>query len=221
LLSTSADDIRNKINASKGKLVIISTYQSAIELQIASDDIQFDLGVFDEAHKTVGQVGKQFSAMLTDENMVITNRLFMTATPKIYVGDDNDIISMNNSKFYGEKIYCYNTRNAINDKKLTDYQMVTMVATNQDIQNSIKVNKLVQYEKEFTDKESTYLGTILMLLKKFHDGTVNHMITYHNTVNRATKFKEFLIKINDLMYSDEDIMIDSLDGSMTIVVLSL
>ena len=40
-----------------------------------------------------------------------------------------------------------------------------------------------------------------MILKKIYDGTCNHLITYHNTVKRAVKFKEFLSKINDILYS--------------------
>lgn len=43
------------------------------------------------------------------------------------------------------------------------------------------------------------------------------MITYHNTVKNAIKFKEFLIKINNLLYEGEEqdgnVFIDSIDGT--------
>ena len=50
-----------------------------------------------------------------------------------------------------------------------------------------------------------------MLLKKIHDGTSNHLLTYHNKVKNAKKFAEFLIKINSLLYKDKEIYIDTFD----------
>lgn len=107
----------------------------------------------------------------------------MTATPKIYGGNkdnEDDILSMDNEKQYGKCIYSYNAGQAINDKRLTDYQLVSIVATNTEIKNAIIKNKLIQYQDQFDDFESNYLGIILMLLKKIHDGTSNHIITYYN-----------------------------------------
>ncbi|AYV83680.1 MAG: superfamily II helicase [Hyperionvirus sp.] len=209
-------EIRSFIDTAKDKLVVISTYQSSDKLaEACNKEIEFDFGIFDEAHKTVGQAGKKFSLMLTDDKLVIKKRLFMTATPKVYGGNlvDENIISMDDEKYYGKQIYCYNTGNAINDKMATDYQLVTIVATKKEIEETITKNKLVQYEDEFSDDESLYLGCILIVLKKMHDGTCNHMITYHNTVDRAIKFRKFLEKINELLYKDRRILVDSLDGS--------
>jgi superfamily II DNA or RNA helicase len=213
-LYTDPAEIRKYIKNTNGKLVIISTYQSSDKLAEACKNIEFDFGFFDECHKTVGQVGKKFTMMLTNKHMVIKKRLFMTATPKMYAGDlDNDeVISMDNKKFYGDKIFTYNTGEAIADKKLVDYQVLTIYAKNKDIENDIKKNKLVKFKDEFVDEEANYLGIILVLLKKIHDGTCKHMITYHNKVKKAIKFRNFLVKINNLLY-DQEIIVDSLDGS--------
>jgi len=202
------------------QLVVISTYQSADKLAKACEEnIKFDFGIFDEAHKTVGQAGKQFSLMLTDDNMVIHKRLFMTATPKIYGGkgslEEDDIISMDDEKYYGKKLYCYNTGNAINDKKLVDYQLITILTKDDNMKKFIEENKLVKFKKEFTEEYSQYLAIIIILLKKIHDGTSNHIVTYHNTVNRANKFKKIIGIINELLYKGSDLYIDSLDGSKT------
>ncbi len=214
ILNTDPDEIRKHIDRIKlknKKCVVISTYQSANKLSqacVASEandiNIVFDFGIFDEAHKTVGQAGKQFSLMLHDDNLTIKKRLFMTATPKIFAGKDSkDVLSMNNQKYYGKKIYCYNTKNGIDDNRLVDYRLVTMIATNDEITKMITKNKLVKYKDSFTDEESNYLGTILLLLKKIHDGTSNHMVTYHNTIKKAKKFSEFLTLVNQLVYKNE------------------
>jgi superfamily II DNA or RNA helicase len=213
MLSTDPVQIKKKVKKTKGKIVIISTYQSADKLADACNKISFDLGIFDEAHKTVGQAGKQFSAMITDDNLKINKRIFMTATPKNYIGESDDMISMDNTKFYGHQIYAYNTGNAINDQRLTDYQMLTIVATDQEIEHSIQKNKLIKYKDVFEDTEANYLGTILILLSKIHDNTSNHLITYYNKTKSAHKFKEMMIQINDELYPGKPIFIDSLDGS--------
>jgi len=210
ILTTDPDRIKECI---KDNTVVICTYQSSDKLaEACGKDIIFDFGIFDECHRTVGQKNKQFSRMLRDKHMIIKQRLFMTATPKDYDGDNDDIVGMNNEAVYGENIYTYNTGQAIADNRLTDYQLLSIVATNKSIRSDIEKNKLVKYKNKLVDLEANYLGIILVLLKKFHDGTINHLITYHGTVLRSRKFAKLLVKINKILYND-DIFIESVDGS--------
>ncbi len=205
ILDTDPKSIRNFIKGVKEKLVVISTYQSSDKLAEACDGIDFDFGIFDEAHKTVGQTNKKFTQMLTNKHMIIKKRLFMTATPKMYSGDldDEKIISMDNETFYGPKLYVYNTGNAIVDNKLVDYQVVSIYAKNSSIGKSIKENRLVKLKKEFDVFEANYLATILVILKKIKDGTCKHLITYHNKVESARKFAEILETVHGKIYGDE------------------
>ena len=48
-----------------------------------ANGVKFDLGLFDEAHKTVK--GK-LSHLLFDENVDVKRRVFMTATERFYAG---------------------------------------------------------------------------------------------------------------------------------------
>jgi predicted helicase len=218
ILYIEPDDIRNYINSTKEKLVVICTYQSSDKLAKACNKkIDFDFGIFDEAHKTVGQVGKLFSNMLTDSKLVIKKRLFMTATPKIYNGnlDDENILSMDNEKYYGKQIYCYNTGYAITNKRLTDYQLITITTSKKEIKEYISNNKLIKINDDMTDENSVLIGSVLLLLKKLHDNTCNHLITYHNTVARAIEFKNLLNQVSDMLYKESKIYINSLDGSIS------
>jgi len=210
ILHLNPTDIRKHLSED---VVVICTYQSSDVLaEACGKKITFDFGIFDEAHKTVGQKGKQFSRMLTDDELVIKKRLFMTATPKIYVGDNDDIMSMDDKKIYGERIYTYNTGDAIAAKRLTDYQLLTIYCTNEEIKRDIQTKKLIKYKKEFDDKDGHYLGTLLIILKKIGDKTINHLITYHGTVSKAKKFVELLKIINKLV-NNEDMYINSIDGN--------
>ena len=52
----------------------------------ASGTFQFDLGIFDEAHKTAGREGKPNQYLLYQKNIKI-RRHFMTATERYYNGE--------------------------------------------------------------------------------------------------------------------------------------
>ena len=51
--------------------------------------VRFDLGIMDEAHKTVGAKDKLFSHLLHDKNLPIRRRIFMTATERRYQGESD------------------------------------------------------------------------------------------------------------------------------------
>ena len=44
----------------------------------------FDLGIMDEAHKTVGYYDKLMAHLLSEKNIKIKKRLFMTATERLF-----------------------------------------------------------------------------------------------------------------------------------------
>ena len=65
--------------------IVFSTYQSSpvVASGMGGTD-SFDFAIFDEAHKTAGRQGTKFSFALTNDNLAIHKRLFMTATPRHY-----------------------------------------------------------------------------------------------------------------------------------------
>jgi predicted helicase len=191
---------RNTINnISFHKLIIITTYQSSDKLISALNQLKIkpDLCIFDEAHKTVGQTGTQFSLLLDDANIEIRKRLFVTATPKIYNGnaDDDNMLSMDDKKWYGKKIYTYNTSNAIKDGFLVNYQIVTIYTDDVYVDNMIKQNKYVWYNSKMFD--SQLMATGIMILNQFKKQDCNHLVTYHNSVIGSRKFKDLLEKLNE------------------------
>ena len=211
MLTTNVEEIEEFLNYDK--YIIICTYQSSDKLIDAGGHTVFDLAFFDEAHKTVGQSGNKFSLALLDKNIAIERRIFMTATPKVYKGKCGDKkISMNNPELYGECTYCYNTYDAIKDGYLTDYQVLTIHAENQEIEKMIKNNRLVKYQDKFCDQNANYLAIILIILDRMNSGNIKHLVTYHNRVKSAVMFAKFLEKINDILYGS-DIYIDHLSGT--------
>ena len=211
ILTTCSDEISEFVK--RDRFIIICTYQSSDKLIEVSGDIKYDIAFFDGTHKTVCQDGKKFSLALSDENISILRRVFMTATPKVYVGGSGQQkISMNNKDIYGECVYTYNTRNAIINGYLTDYQVMTIHAENSDIEKMIVEKSLVKYQDKFCDESANYLAIILVLLDRINRGEITHLVTYHNRVASASRFAKFLKRINSELY-DTDIYIDDLSGN--------
>ncbi len=85
-VSTNPETVRRFLDAPfQGTKIVFSTYQSAAVIGSAMNpDESFDLGVFDEAHKTAGREGRNYGYALDDSNIPIGRRLFVTATPRHY-----------------------------------------------------------------------------------------------------------------------------------------
>ena len=127
---TNVDVISNWLIANDSEdIVVFSTYQSGRVIAEAArkSGTCFDLGVFDEAHKTVGAKQKLFSHLLFEENIKISCRIFMTATERFYSGSKDDYISMDDPDVYGETFAKMTFREAIEQELLTDYKVVTLM----------------------------------------------------------------------------------------------
>jgi superfamily II DNA or RNA helicase len=198
-LSTDEDEIQERFKKySKGKLVIISTYQSSHRLSFIES---CDLIIFDEAHKTVGN--EKFSYLIN--NIECNRRLFVTATPKIYntVNDeDDDVVCMGNEKLYGEEIYKYQINDAIDDGNLCPYEIHCMVIDDKDMKAYKKKNKIVKVDD--IEYGSHYIMTLMMIQNMIDKGDINHLLTYHATIANSKKFAKLLERIDDVNIAQLD-----------------
>lgn len=207
----------NKIN-SKKNLVIITTYQSCDKLIFGSNilKITYELCIIDEAHKTCQINESQFTLLLNNKHLRINKRLFLTATPKIYnnPGETNEnVISMDNKKIYGEEIFKYTIRKGINDRYLSDYNILTQITENNYINEFLTNNKLLSLE-QINKIDSHYLGTAVMIIKAMQNHDCTHMVTYHNTINNSKMMEKLLNMLTEKL--NHDIKIIQLDGTLSI-----
>ena len=115
--------------------VIFTTYQSSPKLAEACLDtnLTIDLLIADEAHKTVGLKDKRFATLLSDENIKIRQRLFMTATERVYKQGTENIASMDDEDVYGTTFYQMSFKQAIKDEIICDYKIVTVSVAEQEV----------------------------------------------------------------------------------------
>ena len=189
--------------------VVFSTYQSGIALAEATrnSSFTFDLAVMDEAHKTVGQKGSLFTHLLSDDNINISKRLFMTATERRFKGDSEEILSMDQEDVYGQTIHLYTFKEAIDDGILSDYKIATMNVTEQEIKSLIENNFYIKPSGKHWRKEieSQMLAAVVALRKSYKKYGFSHALSYHSSLARATSFQEAQI-----LYGKSFLQMDSL-----------
>ncbi len=164
--STRLEDIlsvRKKAQKENKRFIIFSTYQSALRIKEAQEAglNEIDLIICDEAHRTVGAMYSSnerddknaFTLCHSDENIKAKQRLYMTATPKVYSESskakakekDNVIYSMDDEEIFGEEIYTLNFSKAIALDLLTDYKVIILAVRKENLSGvTNSVNKKIK-----------------------------------------------------------------------------
>lgn len=211
-----------------GNRVVISTYQSSLVVAAAQSDPSvpaFDLAIADEAHRCAGKVGGDFSAILDNEQIRSSKRLFATATPRIYSRGVKsaaeargvEVVGMDDKVLFGDVMYALPFGKAIERKLLTDYRVVIIGVDDATIAQWIDQRKLVSTGTGVeTDSES--LAAQIGLLKAMKDYDLKRVISFHSRVSRAEGFITELQKVSNWI-SDEhrpsgDLHADFVSGNM-------
>ncbi len=181
-------------------IVIFTTYQSGRIIAEVSKNLNFtfNVGIFDEAHKTVGSDKKLFSHLLFEENIAIEKRIFMTATERFYAGSKDDIISMDDEDIYGDTFAQMSFKEAIEMELLTDYKVITIDVKKSEIADFIKDNNLVQLNDKWKkETEARSLASMLALRKAMKLFPIKNAVSFHSSIDKAVRNKELQSYITD------------------------
>jgi predicted helicase len=172
---TNPNDIAVWLRArSSGPKIVFTTYQSSSKLAAAARKarIKFDLAILDEAHKTGGVRSKPFATLLSDKKIRIQRRVFMTATERVLRGNQNDVRSMNDSESdYGARFFELSFKEAIKQRIITDYKILTMTVSDRRIRGLIDENHILNFNSPDLDEaeaQSVAAGIALKRVYKNH-----------------------------------------------------
>jgi len=196
--TTDAVEIRDWFRKTEGtkNRIVFTTYQSSKKIIEASrnSNIKYDLGIFDEAHKTVGKHDSLFSLMLFDKNISISRRLFMTATERRYMGKSNEIASMEDLEIYGETIDLLTFKEAIQQtpKIICDYRILTLYITKSEVAEQVLRNKFVRPDigKWNAEIEAEMLAAVIAIKKAIQEYPIKHVVSFHSSIARAKAFRK-------------------------------
>ena len=176
--------------------IIFTTYQSGHLIADISKKLKmsFDLGIFDEAHKTVGSNLKKFSYLLFEKNI----KIFMTATERFYSGSKEDIISMDDEDMYGSIFAHMSFKEAIDLDLLTDYKVITIDIKKSEIADFIRENNLVQLNSKWKkETEARSLASMLAMRKAMKRFNIKHVVSFHSSIDRARRNKDLQKEITE------------------------
>ena len=172
---------------SDGVKFIITTYHSCHYLL----GVEVDFKVGDEAHHLVG-LKKENKGFRHFHKIRSSKTLFMTATEKTIEKQDKDIYSMDNENIFGKKIDSKSVHWAIENKKITDYNILVLKNTEDEVDQIIRSIGIKVIDKEL-------FISCYMCLKSFEKYTdLTHILLYTNNTDDADLCKEYIDQLLSL-----------------------
>jgi len=182
--------IKNFLKSSANDcLFVITTYHSCHLL--VDEDIKFDFKIGDEAHHLVSLSDSDRSFNLFHE-INASKTLFMTATEKVIETISSAKYSMDNTDVFGEYIDIKSVHWAIENKKITDYNVLLIKNTEAEVDEIIDTLGINVSNKDL------FLSSY-MCLKSFEKvNGLSHLLLYTNTIDEAILAEEYIDKIISL-----------------------
>jgi superfamily II DNA or RNA helicase len=175
-----------------GVNVIFSTYQSAEVVAEGLKGQTVDLGIFDEAHKTTGDKEGLFAFGLSDKNIRIKKRLFLTATPRHYKLNKRDkdgdfqVVSMNDEAVYGKVSYRLPFSAAVAAGIIVPYKVIISVSLNKEVDAELLRRGSTRVRRD--EIQAKWVANQIALKRAIEKTGASKIITFHSRVNLAEEF---------------------------------
>lgn len=153
--------------------IVFATYHSAPVVAAAQSRsrIAFDLVICDEAHRLAGDPSPAFRTVLNSRQILARRRLFMTATPRLCVGED--VISMDDVRIFGPQATSLSVEEAISSGLLCDYQVLVVAGE----------------PAQLDDPLSTAPAA---MIKAVDAAGLTKVLSFHNLVAKSAQFAALL-----------------------------
>jgi superfamily II DNA or RNA helicase len=173
--------------------VVFCTYQSApVVGEAMKGRPSFDLGIFDEAHKTTGREGTRYAFALRDKNLPIRKRLFLTATPRHYDIHKRDnegdfaVASMDDERVYGRVAHRLTFARAAEQKIIVPYKVVISVVDSEMIDNALMDQSEVSIKGD--PVRAKWVAHQIALKRAVEEHDLKRIITFHSSIKAAAAF---------------------------------
>jgi len=194
VVSTEPEGLRAFLDTPFGGVkMVFCTYQSATVVgEAMKAGEQFDLGIFDEAHKTAGRKDRKFQFALDDANIAIAKRLFVTATPRRYNpqeregGESTLVCSMDNEAIYGPQVFKLPFRRAVQEGIICGYKVIISIIDSMMVdEHQIRNGTALVGEDEVVAKQ---VANQIAVQNAVEEHQISKVFTFHKTVREAKSF---------------------------------
>lgn len=193
-VDTDPEVVRRFLSRPTGDVkVIFSTYQSSpVVAEGAKGLPPIDFCVLDEAHKTTGRSGTSFSYALSDQNISIRKRLFLTATPRHIDIRHRDkygefaVQSMDDPTIYGVRAHTLTFRQAADRGIICPYKVLISLIDKSMVDDfSLKHGVTLVAGDEMAAK---WVANLIAVEQATRLVDARKIITFHGRVHRARTF---------------------------------
>ena len=193
-ITTDAKEVKRFLSRKTNDVkVVFSTYQSAPVVAQGMKGLKpFDFAVFDEAHKTTGPQAGLFAFGLSDKNLPVQKRLFLTATPRHYDIRHRDkegdfrLVSMDDESVYGPVSYRLSFASAVKQGIICPYKIVISVITKEEVDNELLKHGTTLVKRD--EIQARWVATQLALERAIERTKASKVITFHSRVALAQEF---------------------------------
>ena len=192
-VTTDAKVVKGFLNSNKsGVNVIFSTYQSAEVVAAGLKGQTVDLGIFDEAHKTTGPKEGLFAFGLSDKNIRIKKRLFLTATPRHYKLNKRDkdgdfqVVSMSDETVYGQVSYRLSFSAAVAAGIIVPYKVIISVSLNKEVDAELLRRGSTMVRRD--QIQARWVANQIALKRAIEKTGATKIISFHSRVKLAEEF---------------------------------
>ena len=209
-----------KANQRADLSIVFTTYQSGRVLGDAATKagVKFDLGIFDEAHRTAGREGAPFAYLLSDDNVKVRDRVFMTATPRIFKGKDrDDIISMSDPALYGGDAFKMTFLSAMERGIIPNLTIVAVTVAGREVERLLRDKQFVRLQAEHQDEviRAEDLVAALALRKAMKKYGIRRTLGFHSSRKRCRLAGEVQRLLGKLVPEYGPLDVFHVDGEMT------
>jgi predicted helicase len=238
-ISTSYEDLLGFVKDSTEKTVnlITSTYQSKGKIKKVFQELnkEVDFMICDEAHRLCGRTDKLWNKVCMDSYITCKKRLFITGSPKKYLGENTKFFGFNNINMFGDIVYTYTLRQGIADGYISPYKVFGFDINEDKVEEfralylrhqPVIAKNLYNLDGiEFDDikkdcipelADPVFWMQVHNILNAIKNGTVTHPIVYANRVMRAKIFIRIIQHLAFELYDIDIPVASTLDSSMSL-----
>lgn len=171
---------------------IVTTYHSCHLLVDKTMHFCFKIG--DEAHHLTGSMNDDEQGFCAFHQIQSKKTLFMTATEKIVSSKKGlETYSMDNTDLFGNYIDKKSTHWAIENKKITDYNVLLLKNTEKQIDTIIRLSEI-----DVINKELFLAAYMTVKSLETYSEKLTHVLVYTNTTDDADLVKRYIDVILNL-----------------------
>ena len=195
------DNIDEYLSSDQTHKIIISTYHSCYKM--LNLNYMVDMKIGDECHHLVNSQHENKRSFIEFHKIKSKKTLFMTATSKELETKDGYIYTMSNEEQFGKLISERSVKWAIENKKITDYNICCIKNNNLDISQILNSNEIDCFKIKMNITE-LFLAAY-SALKSIENGYGTHLLVYVNNCDSAYIIKKLInILINKNIFNIDE-----------------